>query len=69
MRFSKLLIIKKMQKLASQKVELRFQGALAGNVHKHFQKSALEYAEEQMLQTFPEPGEKYGLTPIGRTHR
>ena len=33
-----------------QSVFLRFQVTLAGNVHKHFQESHLEYSEKQMFQ-------------------
>ena len=45
-----------------QSVFSRFQVALAGNVHKHFQESHLEYSERQMFQDSPESGEKCGLS-------
>ncbi|MEM7175914.1 MAG: hypothetical protein AAF443_08350 [Chlamydiota bacterium] len=45
-----------------QPVFSRFQVTLAGNVHKHFQESHLEYSGTQMFQAFPEAGEKCGLT-------
>ena len=44
-----------------QPVVLKFQAAIAGNAHQHFQESHLEYSEKQMPQNSPEQLEEYGL--------